>query len=148
MEWKCRNLAHLRLHQFQLNGAKITTVIAHILLLVVFTFHGIALASSPTVKQSNSGICHSVESKWYERTKNYTPFDSINACLAAGGRLPKGTAQNRTTISEPSVTRVCWRFRIRHWIKKANSFYWWCRNLNITSLPCPDSCSVMSTGRS
>jgi len=105
---------HLRLHQSRLNGAKITTVIAHILLLVVFTFQGIALASSPTVKQSNSGICHSVESRWYERTKNYAPFDSINACLAAGGRLPKGTAQNRTTISEPSVTNAYKRSAFGH----------------------------------
>jgi len=55
-----------------------------------------------------------VESKWYERTKNYTPFDSINACLAAGGRLPKGTSQNRTTISEPSITSAYERSEFGH----------------------------------
>jgi hypothetical protein len=42
------------------------------------------------VKQSSSGICHPPESGWYERTKNYTPLDSLKACLQAGGRLPKG----------------------------------------------------------
>jgi hypothetical protein len=55
-----------------------------------------------------------VESKWYERTKNYTPFDSINACVAVGGRLPKGTAQNRTTISEPPVTSAYKRSAFGH----------------------------------
>jgi len=42
------------------------------------------------IKRSSSGICHPPESGWYERTKNYTPFDSLKACLQAGGRLPKG----------------------------------------------------------
>ena len=42
------------------------------------------------IKKSSSGICHSPQSSWYERTKNYTAFDSLEACLAVGGRLPKG----------------------------------------------------------
>ena len=42
------------------------------------------------IKQSSSGICHPPESSWYERTKNYAAFGSLEECLAAGGRLPKG----------------------------------------------------------
>lgn len=42
------------------------------------------------VKQSSSGICHPPESSWYERTDHYTAYDSVEACLEADGRLPKG----------------------------------------------------------
>lgn len=42
------------------------------------------------VKQSTSGLCHPPESSWYDRTQNFTPFDTVEACLDAGGRLPKG----------------------------------------------------------
>ena len=46
--------------------------------------------SEPLVKQSSSGICHDKTSGSFNRTKNYTPFDTITACIDAGGRLPKG----------------------------------------------------------
>jgi hypothetical protein len=46
--------------------------------------------SEPIVKQSSSGICHDKTSGSFSRTKNFTPFDSIAACIDAGGRLPKG----------------------------------------------------------
>jgi hypothetical protein len=49
--------------------------------------------SEPEVKQSNSGICHDRNSAFYERTKNFKPFDSIAACIDAGGRLPEGKGQ-------------------------------------------------------
>src|SRR5690554_7999002 len=49
-----------------------------------------AVYASPAVKLSSSGICHPVESSWYERTKKYTAFDSLSACLNEGGRLPEG----------------------------------------------------------
>jgi len=63
-----------------------------LLLLTFFVFQTSAFAVSPVVKQSNSGICHSQQSSWYERTKNYAAFGSLEECLAAGGRrLPKGT---------------------------------------------------------
>lgn len=40
------------------------------------------------VKMSNSGICHAPGTTYYNRTKNYTPYDSLQACLNAGGRMP------------------------------------------------------------
>jgi hypothetical protein len=46
--------------------------------------------ATQVIKKSSSGICHPPQSSWYERTKNYTAFDSLEACLAVGGRLPKG----------------------------------------------------------
>ena len=51
------------------------------------------------VKKSNSGLCHPPQSGWYERTKNYTPFDSLEACLESGGKLPKGVTRASTNGS-------------------------------------------------
>ena len=90
---------------FQVVVKKIITVIARLLLLFVFSFHSFALAAPPTIKQSSSGLCHSVESRWYERTKNYIPFKSIGDCLAAGGRLPKGVTYNPEAKPKPTVNQ-------------------------------------------
>lgn len=45
--------------------------------------------SSPPVKMSTSGICHPKGGTYYDRTKNFTPYKSMSACVAAGGRPPK-----------------------------------------------------------
>jgi hypothetical protein len=45
--------------------------------------------TEPIVKQSTSGICHGNTSPSYNRTKKYQGFDSVAACIADGGRLPK-----------------------------------------------------------
>jgi micrococcal nuclease len=45
--------------------------------------------NKPQVKKSSSGICHEKGiSQYYDRTTNYTPYNSIAECLASGGRLP------------------------------------------------------------
>jgi len=41
------------------------------------------------VKKSRSGICYDPSSPNYGRTKRFEAFDSIQACLQSGGRLPK-----------------------------------------------------------
>jgi hypothetical protein len=57
--------------------------------------------SNPQVKQSSSCICHDKTSRSFNRTKNFTPFDTIAACIDAGGRLPKGkTSQINKAINE------------------------------------------------
>jgi hypothetical protein len=50
-----------------------------------------ALAESTVeaVKMSKSGICHDTSSKHYQRVKHFEPFESMQACLDAGGREPK-----------------------------------------------------------
>ncbi|MFM5507912.1 hypothetical protein ACET6U_02885 [Aeromonas rivipollensis] len=60
-------------------------VISGYLLLVC----AIALAAEPPVKKSRSGICHPQGGTYYSRTKHYTPYDSMQACLDSGGRAPK-----------------------------------------------------------
>jgi len=48
-----------------------------------------AAAEQQPVKMSKSGICHAPGSTYYDRTTHFTPFATMNACLKAGGRLPK-----------------------------------------------------------
>lgn len=46
-------------------------------------------AHSAVVKKTSSGICHPEDSSYYSRIKNFTSYQSLDACLASGGRLPK-----------------------------------------------------------
>ena len=41
------------------------------------------------VKKSGSGICHCPGGQFYERTSNFTAFDTLEACIASGGREPQ-----------------------------------------------------------
>ena len=44
--------------------------------------------STGVVKMSTTHICHAPGTTYYDRTLNYTPYDTLQACLDAGGRLP------------------------------------------------------------
>jgi hypothetical protein len=61
--------------------------------------------SAQLVKKSSSGLCHSPESRWYERTTQYTAFDSLDACMASNGRLPKGMTKTAISKENPSKGR-------------------------------------------
>lgn len=45
--------------------------------------------NSGVVKKSNSSICHAPGTTYYDQTKNFTPYNSLQECLDSGGRLPK-----------------------------------------------------------
>jgi hypothetical protein len=45
--------------------------------------------SNEPVKMSKSKICHTPNSSYYAKTKNFTPYATLKECLDAGGRLPK-----------------------------------------------------------
>jgi hypothetical protein len=69
---------------------------------VFFLF--LPLDAMALVKLSNSGICHDSYSKHFSRTKNYTAFDNLKACLDTGGKLPKnykGPELTRTKALTP-----------------------------------------------
>ena len=51
------------------------------------------------VKKSKSGVCHCPGGQFYDRTSNYTVFDSIDACMASGGRPPKRGQGDCSTVS-------------------------------------------------
>lgn len=46
-------------------------------------------SSSGVVKKSTNDICHAPGTTYYEKTTNYTAYNSVDECLASGGRLPK-----------------------------------------------------------
>ena len=66
----------------------ITTVV---LWIVIFAL-GASLAEAsenPPVKMSKSEICHAEDSSYYNRTKNFVAYETLEECLEDGGRLPK-----------------------------------------------------------
>jgi hypothetical protein len=64
-----------------------------------------AVFSGNPIKQSASGICHTPESSYYSRTKSFTPYDTIEACLSAGGKLPKGYSSSNTAENDSEYSR-------------------------------------------
>lgn len=44
--------------------------------------------SPPPVKMSVNNICHAKGTEYYDRTKNYSSYNTIDECINAGGRLP------------------------------------------------------------
>lgn len=68
------------------------------------------------VKQSKSGICHDSSSAWFNKTKNYTPYDSVKSCIKNGGRLPKGSkAINRAKKENIKFSTLYDRHDWKHW---------------------------------
>jgi hypothetical protein len=57
-------------------------------LLALALLSGAVHASEP-VKMSKSGICHAPNTTYYKQTKSFTPYPTLQACLNAGGRMPK-----------------------------------------------------------
>jgi len=45
--------------------------------------------SDPPVKMSSSGICHAQGGTYYNQTKKFTAYKTLDECLKAGGRMPK-----------------------------------------------------------
>ena len=70
-----------------------------LMLVLLFTSNILYAGDSPKsnepVKMSKSKICHAPYSsyRWlannYDKTKNFTPYKTLQECLDAGGRLPK-----------------------------------------------------------
>jgi len=76
-----------------------------------------SFAGDPPVKLSNSGICHDETSAFYSRTKKYTVYENIEACLSSGGRLPRGHAKSSSDASSPTSDKYN-RDDWNHWIDK------------------------------
>ncbi len=67
-------------------------IITSIVLWGIIFALGASLAEAseiPPVKMSKSEICHAVDSSYYNRTKNFVAYETLDDCLEAGGRLPK-----------------------------------------------------------
>jgi endonuclease YncB( thermonuclease family) len=47
------------------------------------------VSGGPAVKKSKSSICHAKGTQYYDQTKNYTAYETLQACLDSGGRMPR-----------------------------------------------------------
>jgi hypothetical protein len=56
--------------------------------LLIASALNLGYAAEP-VKMSKSGICHAPGSTYYQQTKHFTPYATLNDCLKAGGRMSK-----------------------------------------------------------
>jgi hypothetical protein len=63
--------------------------------------------SDPPVKLSRTGLCHAPGTAYYESTEAFTPFESLEACLAAGGRYPKGQEPGGGPAVKLSRSGIC-----------------------------------------
>jgi len=57
--------------------------------LTLICFLSSSILAADVVKKSKTGICHSPGTTYYNQTKSYTPYKTLNDCLNSGGRLPK-----------------------------------------------------------
>jgi hypothetical protein len=67
-----------------------------IIFAIFFFIQNIASAQNAEIKKSaKSGICYSADSKSYKKLKDFTPYKTLNECVAAGGKLPKAPAKKK-----------------------------------------------------
>lgn len=85
------------------------------LFLAIGMFIFSAIANAQVVKMSKANICHDINSPYYSRVKNFKAYDTLASCLAAGGRVPKGTKDpaNQTSLNN-NVTDYS-RSAFAHW---------------------------------
>ncbi len=62
-------------------------IVVAVLLIVIIPVY--LFNKNPTIKKSNTGICHEKGTDYYAKTKNFTPYSSLSDCLDSGGRVPK-----------------------------------------------------------
>jgi len=53
------------------------------------TSNALVSDNSEIVKKSTTGICHAPGTTYYNKTKNFTAYETVEDCLNSGGRLPK-----------------------------------------------------------
>jgi hypothetical protein len=63
-------------------------------------------AAPPAVKMSRARVCHPRGTPGYSQTKRYEAYESVQACLAAGGRLPQGVAAPEDAPAPPADLAV------------------------------------------
>lgn len=63
-------------------------------------------ADSP-VKKSSSGICHAPGTAYYAQTQRFTAYPTMDACIASGGRYPKGQEPGAGPPVKKSKSGIC-----------------------------------------
>lgn len=75
---------------------------------------GFEPVTAEIIKKSSSGICHPLASSYYERIHNFKAFDSVEACLDSGGRLPKSLADGQSIESSQANSKSYKRSEFGH----------------------------------
>lgn len=61
-----------------------------IMLTVMFFSQNLVFAQNAEIKKSTkSGICYSSASKSYKKLKDFTPYKTMDECIAGGGKNKK-----------------------------------------------------------
>ena len=76
-------------------------------LILVTPSFTLAQTADPTVKKSDSGICHDKSSNSYGVTKKFEAFPSMDACLKSGGRVPANAAAPEAVVVKKSESGIC-----------------------------------------
>ena len=68
-----------------------------IMLAIMLFSQNLAFAQNAEIKKSaKSGICYSSASKSYKKLKDFTPYKTMDECIAAGGKIQKAAAKKKT----------------------------------------------------
>lgn len=68
-----------------------------IMLTVMFFSQNLVFAQNTEIKKSaKSGICYSSASKSYKKLKDFTPYKTMDECIAGGGKMQKAAAKKKT----------------------------------------------------
>lgn len=68
-----------------------------IMLTVMFFSQNLVFAQNAEIKKSTkSGICYSSASKSYKKLKDFTPYKTMDECIAGGGKKQKVAAKKKT----------------------------------------------------
>ncbi len=68
---------------------KTLNVLMVVLAISISNISAVSAQSEPPVKMSSSGICHAQGSTYYNQTKKFTAYKTMDECLKSGGRIPK-----------------------------------------------------------
>ncbi len=68
---------------------KTLNVLMVVLAISISNISAVSAQSDPPVKMSSSGICHAQGSTYYNQTKKFAAYKTLDECLKAGGRMPK-----------------------------------------------------------
>ena len=61
-----------------------------VMLTEILFSQNLAFAQNAEIKKSaKSGICYSADSKSYKKLKDFTPYKTMDECIAAGGKVQK-----------------------------------------------------------
>lgn len=69
---------------------------------LIIAFSVNSMSAHALVKMSSNGLCHDENSSYFSRTKNFIPYDTLESCLNADGKLPASYSKSDSLGSDYS----------------------------------------------